>query len=227
MNTFTTYTAAGALALAASTAFAGGASDPALITFGFTDLNIDYNTDDGTTGTLVGTSQSNSAGDVTSIPDDTTVRFNTGYAFGSGDFDTVFNFDIFNITGSSADATGSFTITDLDGDAISGSIEGSWSFMDSFNVLSFSGNLTAVTLDASAGNGMFEGTEAEAFALDTMVPEGGLAGGLVELSFAPDTFFSESFDGYNAAFSGVVVPAPGALALLGLGAAASIRRKRS
>ncbi len=226
MKTRATYTAAGALILSATAALAGGSSDPAMLTFGFTDLNIDYDTDDGNTGTLVGSSQANSAGDVTDIPNDTTVRFGAGYAMSADAFDATFAFDIFNITDSSADATGTFSITDLDGDAITGSIEGAWSFTDTLNVLTFSGNLSAVTVDTNAGNAMFEGTDGDQFALDPMDTEGGLSGGLVELSFAPDTFFSESFDGYNAAFSGVVVPAPGALALLALGAAAPIRRKR-
>jgi hypothetical protein len=214
--------------VAVSTAFAG-ASEPenAVLTFGFTDLNIDYDTTDGVTGTLNGTSQPNSAGDVTDVPTDTTTRFESGYADTKGLFDATFNFDVSNITDSTADGVGSFSIIDADGDEIAGLIDGAWTFDDTMNTMAFEGELSAVQVDTADGNAIFEGTEGESFDLSAPAFSDDLTGGLVQLSFAPEEFFDESFDGYNAAFSGVVVPAPGAMTLIGLGGLAAIRRRRA
>jgi hypothetical protein len=225
MRSIRTLTSAAATAAMAGAAVAG-TTDTAILTFGFTDLNLDYETSDGTTGTLSGTSQALSAGDVTDVPTDTTTRFGEGYADMGGEWDATFNFDVSNITSDSADSVGDFSIIDQDGDEIAGFIEGTWAFDAALNTLEFSGDLTNVQAFTGEGNGMFEGTDGTSFPIGDGPIGDGVEGALIELSFAPEGFFSESFEGFNANFSGVLVPAPAAAGLLAFGGLVGARRRR-
>lgn len=218
--------AALAVATVAGCAGAAAAQAPAFITFGFTDLNLEYETTDGASGSLTAAPQLNSAGDVTRVGQDSTASFDPGFVDDGGAFDVGFDFNVFDITDTTADADGEFFITDEDGDQIVGNLAGVWTFDPAFDTLEFSGDLIDVTASTSEGDGLFEGTSGESFEIGDGPLGTTVEGALIQLSFAPGNFFAESFDGFNANFSGIIVPAPGAIAIAAVGGLVATRRRR-
>jgi hypothetical protein len=215
--------AAAGLAVAAATASA----DIAITTFAYSDLDTSYFTADGETGLFTARAGADSSGDVTAFVNGAqTAEYDNAFATDDSSLaDVVFEMNISNITGNSADAAGSFMITDLDGDTISGSLAGAWSRVSAgAPVLFFNGTLADVVYTAG-GDGVFEGLGGSGFALTPFLLGGSFSGGLVQVSFGVESFFDESFELSGSQFSGTIVPTPGAAALL-LGAGGLVARRR-
>lgn len=214
---------AGVLALAS---IAG--ADVAISTFTFSDLESEYFTQDGVTGYYTARAGVNTSGDVTrlNVPTVETAGFSPAFALDDNSFaDVVFSMTVTNITALTADGSGSFSIVDLDGDSITGTLNGMWSrAFAGAPVLFFTGTLTNVNFNGN-GDGVFAGTDGLGFALSDFLLNNVFSGGLVQVSFGLDSFFDESFSGFNSQFSGVIVPTPGSVALL-LGASGIIARRR-
>ncbi len=215
--------AAAGLAAAASMASAG----VAITTFTYSDLDTSYFTSDGSTGSFTARAGADSSGDVTGfVAGAQTAEYTPSFATDDASLaDVVFEMSISNITANSADATGSFTITDVDGDSITGALAGAWTRASAgATILFFNGTLTDVVYSDS-GDGVFEGVDGSGFALTPYLLNNSFSGGLVQVSFGVDSFFDESFDLSGSQFSGTIVPTPGAAALL-LGAGGMVARRR-
>lgn len=201
-------------------------ADIAITTFTYSDLDTSYFTQDGQTGVFTARAGADSSGDVTGLVGGAqTAEYDSAFATDDASLaDVVFEMNISNITGNSADAAGSFTITDMDGDTISGSLAGAWARASAgATILFFNGTLNDVVYTAG-GNGIFEGT-AGGFDLTPFLLGNTFAGGLVQVSFGVDSFFDQSFELSGSQFSGTIVPTPGAAALL-LGAGGLVARRR-
>lgn len=212
----------------------------AIMSFGYTDLNGVY-TRTGTSGAGFGTglmtadaidvvlgpgNELRSAGDVTrlSAPNGTST-FNTGFVSGIDPANFSISLSILNNDGLTADGAGSFTITDIDGDTITGSITGTW-VRGGLGQTFFNGDIAGVTLnDNGAADGTFNGNSGS-FDLNLGFP-GVFEGALVQLFLRPSAgFFDADFSNVSTQVSGEIVPTPGAMALLGLAGVAGLRRRR-
>ncbi len=198
-------------AIAACAGVASAGTVPVL-TFTYSDLDGAY--DGGTSFTA--TSSAASAGDVTRLIDPTgTATFDTGFA----DFGLTLSVE--GNDGDSATGTGGFVITDIDGDEITGDINGSWSTVGGF--IFFTGLLDNVFI--TSDDGFFDGSFNS---IDANFDGQPLNGAIVQLTFNIGGFFQDGvpFADANTETSGQILPAPGAVALLGIGGLAAIRRRR-
>jgi hypothetical protein len=202
-------------------------ADVAITTFTYSDLDTSYFTNDGVSGLFTARAGADSSGDVTALVSGAeTAEYASAFATDDSSLaDVVFEMNISNITANSADASGSFTITDVDGDTISGALVGSWArAFAGGTILFFNGTLNDVVYSAG-GDGVFEGTDGAGFDLTPYLLNNAFSGGLVQVSFGVQSFFDESFELSGSQFSGTIVPTPGAAALL-LGAGGVIARRR-
>lgn len=215
---------AAGIATLATTAYA----DVALSTFTFSDLDSEYFTQDGVTGSFSARAGAQTSGDVTRLMDPVAATAEYAPAFANDDAslaDVVFEMSVSNITAVSADGIGTFSITDIDGDMLSGTLEGTWLRASAgAPILFFNGTLSEVVF-TDGGDGLFEGTDGVGFDLTPYMLNNFFSGGIVQVSFGLDTFFDQSFSGFNSQFSGTIVPTPGAAALL-LGAGGVFARRR-
>ena len=208
-----------ALTAVAMLSVAGVAEASLVSTFGFTDLNASW---DGQTFHALSLGSLPTGGDVTDhtvAPSSAT--FESGL-IGVQNFAAVnFRMDLSNITANSADATsGRIVIRDYDGDVLSGSFEGTWSYQFGFGF--FDGYISSASYN-DAGDGLFEGTSG-AWA----TPDGQYIGAISFLVEMPEWFSdAASIDLLNASADGMLVtPSPSSLAMLGLGGLVASRRRR-
>jgi MYXO-CTERM domain-containing protein len=218
------------IAAAALSTLAGAAHADLAATFGYTDMGANWN--QGASQLTVGASATNTlntSGDITNylgagFP--TTALFNSGFADGSTSADSQFTMDLSNITATTADASGTFMITDINGDTLSGSYVGTWTNQFGFGF--FDGQILAASYnETESGNSVFEGNAGQTFA----VPTDALTGGLSMLLQMPEWFDSNNgnFNARTTQLDGILVsnvPTPGSLALLGLGGLVTGRRRR-
>lgn len=215
------------------------AVDP-IMSFGYTDLDGRF-TRTGTSGSGFGIglmtadavdvvlgqgNELRSAGDVTRLSSPTgTASFATGFVSGLDAANFHIAIDITNNDGLTADGLGDFTITDIDGDTITGNIAGIW-VRGGLGQTFFNGDISNVVLnDNGAADGTFNGNTG-AFDLNLGFP-GVFEGALVQLFLRPSAgFFDADFAQVSTQVSGEIVPTPGAAALAGLAGVAALRRRR-
>lgn len=120
-----------------------------------------------------------------------------------------------------ASGVGAFTATDVDGDTITGTLNGVWG-RPAPGFIFFNGTLTNVRIVSNDNN--FNG---EAGAWNTTFPSPEpYEGAIVQLVFGGSTFFTGNFSNRAVGITAQIIPTPGALALLGLGGLAAARRRR-
>ena len=136
------------VAAGAATLASVAVADVAVSTFTFSDLNSEYFTADGETGIYTSRAAEFTSGDVTRLMPAGAQTAEFGPAFATDDSidaDVVFEMSISNITAVSADGEGTFSITDIDGDMISGDLEGTWTrAIAGAPILFFNGTLSNV-----------------------------------------------------------------------------------
>lgn len=205
-----------------------------LFTMGFTDLDGDYAADDGSSGTFTAIASQRSlggpfdtAGDVTRVfGDGDTARYRSGFLGLGTAADVQLTMDVYDVTSSTAMADGSFTVTDANGDVLTGTISGQWRRLGGI-FGSFTGLASNVRFVDASGDGMFDGPSGGSFS--TSFPHGSLFEGAI-IVLETGSWFSSSFANRNtqieAAFVGGVIPAPGAalLGAIGLGMVGMRRR---
>ncbi len=210
------------IAAAGVAATAAVANAQAILTFGFTDVDGSFTASD---GSFTGVSNAITSGDVTrlSAPGGTAV-FDPGFA-GTGASDFSFDIDVMITGAGTADGSGTFTIVDVHGEVLTGNLDGTFTEL-SPGIVAFNGLLSGVEFNDVSGDGTFDGPTAGSFSTD-LPGEAPYDGALVQL-FLDGTsgFFDADFTGVSTQVSGVIVPAPASLALLGLGGLAATRRRR-
>jgi len=210
------------LAAAGVAATATFAHAQAILTFGFTDVDGNFTASD---GSFTGSSSSVTSGDVTRLTSPAgTAVFEPGFV-GTGSSDFSFDIDVM-ITGTgTADGTGTFTIVDVQGETLTGSLDGTFTEL-SPGFVAFNGLLSNVEFNDISGDGTFDGPSSGSFGTD-LPGSAPYSGALVQL-FIDGTggFFDADFSGVSTQVSGEVIPAPASLALLGLGGLAAMRRRR-
>lgn len=232
--------------VAAVLSLAGAASaQPVLFSFNFQNLNGQYNS-----GSQV--FSANAASGITQINSVGTVDRNTGGGPASAYFDAGFvaganpanfalNMNVSNILGTAATGNGSFTITDVDGDQLVGSIAGDRTlglgFFQFGNFVRYFGELSNVQFIGSGGGTTFNGPDGGSFDFSTIPGGPNYTGALVQLFiYTGGGGFTSGSWGYDpttqtgtpipVGLNAELVPAPGAAALLGLGGMIVGRRRR-
>ena len=193
------------LAAAGLAASATVANAQAVLTFGFTDVNSSFTASD---GSFTGAADATTSGDVTRLaaPGGTAV-FDPGFV-GTGVADFNFDIDVMLTGADTADGSGTFSIVDVHGETLSGTIDGEFSLIGGLSI-AFTGSLSDGSFSTDLpGSAPYSGAVVQLFLDGT------------------GTFFGSDFNDVSTQVSGVVVPAPASLALLGLGGLAAARRRR-
>jgi len=201
------------------------ASAQSVITFAYNNLAGTY---DGTAGIFsaaaVDTPGLQSIGDVTRLSAPAgTADFNSGFVSAPNLADVVFNISVTGIDqiNGLAFGSGSFTLTDTDGSTLSGSINGVW-IRGGLGQTFFNGDIT----NASFNGATFDG-ESGSFSTNLgFLPP--YEGAVTVLFLRPGAagFFDANFSAIATQFQGELIPTPGAVALVGLGGLAALRRRR-
>ena len=124
----------------------------------------------------------------------------------------------------SATGSGSFAITDINGDIISGNIQGAWARSTSVSN-DFSGAISNVSFANNSGDGNFDGHLGSAsMSYPQAIP---WRGSLIQLSTTGGWFSAGAYSTDSGSVDASVVPVPGAvlLGILGLGAVGVKLRK--
>lgn len=218
---------ASVLAVVAGLSSMAAAQQTAVLTFSYSDLAGQY-VGGPAGGTF--TAKASSVGLVTSgivsrvvaLPNQAV--FNPGFESGLASSDAIFTISVFNKTAFVAQGAGSFTLTDLNGDTIVGTIAGTW-VRGSRGEHYFNGNLTNVNLLNNSGDNTFSG-DIGGFDMG-FAGAGNLRGILVSLTVRQGVgFFDTAFANNATQVSGQIVPTPGAAVLAGFGLIAAGRRRR-
>ncbi|GJQ29841.1 MAG: hypothetical protein HBSAPP03_17250 [Phycisphaerae bacterium] len=162
------------------------------------------------------------------VPTTGTALFEAGFvsAANSADFDIRVSAIP---TGNPLVRTGSglFVATDVDGDTISGVVNGTW-YNGGPGFIFFNGTLSNVILTSSGAapeNGTFDGSNGGSWDMNIPAPQP-YEGAIVQLVFGAPNFFLQDFQDRATGVTAQLVPAPGALVLMGLGGLAMTRRRR-
>jgi len=206
------------------------ASADVVLTFGFTDMSGQFDLDPGGGpggqfgARAVDTAVLRTAGDVSriAVPFGTAV-YDDGFVSALDPADVILSISVFNVLGGpipTAEGLGEFTIIDVDGDTISGDIDGLWLLIG--GGIFFNANLTNVVI--TSDDNSFDGPAGGSIDVSDL---GVLEGANTVLLTNPVLgFFDTTFRDVSTQFSGELLPTPGAMALLGLGGLVATRRRR-
>lgn len=221
-------TSAGVLGAAIVGLVASAASaQQSILTFGFDDLNGGYSTasthftavgvDDGVGGPL------RTIGNVSRlIAPVATAQYDVGTGVGRVGIDLA----VSGIGPATANGNGGISITDNNGDTLTADISGL--FISAGPAVFFNGTLSNVAFHNNSGDGSFNGPSGGSFPLTFVPIPPPYTGAIVQLYIGDaGAFFTQSFTGLATNISGAVIPAPGAMALLGLGGLIAGRRRRA
>jgi hypothetical protein len=221
------------IAAAAVLSFAGAAfAQQNEITFSYSDLSASFNNASRAFGAVaVSNATFQTGGDVSrvdALPG--TATFTTGFrGVSAADISvqmTIGTTFVPDLLGRNTVAgTGGFTITDTDADTITGTVSGIWTDLgNGFD--SFQGLINTATINVLGGgdNANFNGVSGS-FSYAAL-PLVGLTGSLVQLQLTNNIFFNSDFSNVSSQTSGILVPAPSVLTLLGIGGLVAARRRR-
>lgn len=220
-----------AISVSTLIAVAGFASADVIVSYSYTDLDGSF---DSTSSTftadatdMTGGGSLDTGGDVSRLLGaPSTAGFESGFmAFGTF-ADVQISLSVFNITPDSADAEGTVTITDLGGDTLTADVTGSWTILNPFGFMFFSGvSSNYAFADNNDIDGEFNGTGG-AFDISDLI--GNLYDGAVSLLLQNPGGFGTDFSGVSTEGDGVLVPTPGSILIGSLGALGMIipRRRR-
>lgn len=219
------------VALGLSGAIGASASAEVLLSYGFTDLSGSF-----TRGAVAGEgafrAEAVDAGTIRTSGDVTrlvgpggTANFDVGFQSRSAFANAVFDINVTNNNGNTADGQGEFVITDADGDTLSGGIMGTW--VRTGNNIYFNGLLLGVVFsDEGQQDGTFDGVDGGSFGMD-LPGTPPYDGAYIQLFILPgNNFFQRTFRSVSVQANGEIIPAPAAMALLGVAGVFSGCRRR-
>jgi len=212
-------------ALACAGLSSAAVADSTILTFGFTELNGQFTTNDSHFRALgVDIPPLRSQGDVSrvNLPNPGTATYLTGQAGGRVTVDLL----VSGILANTANGAGFVEIFDVDGDSLRADINGQ--FLSNGLAVFFNGSLSNVVWnDVGPQDGTFNGPGGGSIPLSFSPAPAPYLGAIVQLYIGDvNNFFVNNFSGISTQVSGVIVPAPSALALLGLGGLVAARRRR-
>ena len=228
-----------ALALAAG-ALTSVANAGVILTFTYDDLAGSYAATGADTGNFTaiavdqGAAGLQSAGEVSRTDSNPgSASFEVGFVSGANPANFVLNCSFVrdgsfgNILGS---GSGGFTATDADGDTITGEISGTWLFDQVNNFIYLNAILSGVVVtdnpDATgAFDDEFTGTQLGSWQISGLGTQP-FEGALTQITFGVGVFFRGDFQDAATGLTAQILPAPGSLALLGLGGLVAARRRR-
>lgn len=194
-----------------------------ILSFGFTDLAGSFSTGSGVfRAEASDTAALSTSGDVTRLAGPMgTANFDTGFLTASAFADVDITMNVSIIDAQNASGIGSFTLTDDDGDTITGTINGTF-HTPGFGITFFTGLLSGVTLNGTT----FNGPDGGSFDMD-LPGNAPYPGAFVSLYILNgSTFFNRDFRAVSVQVSGEILPSAGSMALLGLGGLVATRRQR-
>lgn len=194
-----------------------------ILSFGFTDLAGSFSTGSGVfNAQATDTASMSTSGDVTRLAGPFgTANFDTGFVTASAFADVNITMNVSIIDAVTASGVGSFTLTDDDGDTITGTINGTFR-TPGYGITFFTGLLTNVTLTGTT----FNGTDGGSFDMD-LPGNAPYPGAMVALYILNgNSFFGRDFRNVSVQVNGEIVPSAGSVALLGLGGLVASRRQR-
>lgn len=220
-----------AIALAA---VAGGitvANADVVLTLSYDDLSGSFDAGSSTFSAVavdLGANSLQSAGEASRIDGNPgSASFGVGFVSGADQSNFTLNLTVVpSIPNLLAFGIGGFTATDVDGDTITGNLDGNWIY-DSINgFIFFNGTITNVFLnDNGAQDDLFNGSQLGDFSMSGLGTEP-FEGALTQITFGAASFFGMSFNTAATGVTAQILPAPGSLALLGLGGLMVARRRR-
>jgi MYXO-CTERM domain-containing protein len=240
-----------AFAVIGAVGLLAGSASAQVFSFNFQNLDSTYTTTGGYSARAANapTAVASYGGVSTNIGTPIATNFGLpGAGFvGLGAADYVMDLSVTNILGNIASGFGSFTITDFDGDTITGTISGdrtvgagTLGWRQAGIAVAFFGELTNVQFNQRPGgtDTLWNGPNGGSFDWTTLPGGPAYFGNIVQLTF--NTFgggltpfhefnWGSGVAGSSAVPSGLnatLIPAPGAAALLGLGGLLAARRRR-
>jgi uncharacterized protein (TIGR03382 family) len=221
-----------AIALAALAGGISAANADIIITASYLDLRGDYVQSAPGVGMFTAVANDanpiRSTGDVARVDGNPgTAGFETGFVSGlnPADFSISLSVSVL-IPGQIATGSGTFTITDADGDTLTGNVDGAWIYDTVEGFIYFNGALSNVFAnDNGQQDGLFNGTELGSWSLAGLGTQP-FDGAISQIVLPAGGFFTGSFSNAATGLTAQIIPAPGALALLGLGGLVGGRRRR-
>lgn len=196
-----------------------------VISFAFSDLNGSLS---GTSFTAVADTDTNgqmTGGDVSRIDTNAgTADFSSGFSSDSAEADVQISLSVDNLVSGLADGSGSFSITDDDGDVFSGDlVNGLWRVRGSFVI--FDADVANVSFEDNGDqDGTFDGS-AGSFTISDLVSL--TLDGALSLLFRQTGGLTQDFSGTSTQADGLLLPNPGTLVLAGAGGLlVGLRRRR-
>lgn len=228
------------LVVAGGTSAASAQTQP-IATFSYNNMSGNYSAGLFTAFAAVGGATNTSGSVARNVATTGTAVFLPGFFGGVDPANCQFNISVGNFgtdvnSNPVADGTGAFTLTDFNGDTVTGSITGvrgasnpqdGWGILGS-SFIRFNGQLSNVIFHNNSGDDTFNGNMGS-FSMNFFGSHGGFPGTITFLRNAPgaaSNFFTAPFSGMPTGVNAQVVPAPGTLALLGLGGLVAGRRRR-
>jgi uncharacterized protein (TIGR03382 family) len=160
------------------------------------------------------------------VPVTGTALFQPGFVSGPDLADFVINISVVGV-GPVRSGSGTFVSKDRDGDMIAGDVAGTWVYGGP-GFIFFNGTLSNVFVVPSGTepqNATFDGSSSGSWNLALPAPMP-YEGAIVQLVFGAPSFFDADFTDRATGVNIQLVPAPGAMSLMGLGALAMFRRRR-
>ncbi len=220
-----------AFAIIAIAAVAGGitaANADIVLTFTYDDLVGGFTSSGPGAGNFSAVAGTDSAGEVSRIDGNPgSASFGVGFVNGADQSDFAINLSVnVVIPNLLASGAGTFTSTDINGDTISGNIAGDFIFDTINGFIFFNGALSNVFItDNGAQDDSFDGSQIGSFQISGIGAQP-FEGALTQITFGASSFFTQNFSDAATGLTGQIIPAPGALALVGMGGLLVARRRR-
>ncbi len=215
-----------AVALAVVAGGIATANADVVLTLTYHDLNGSYTQSSPGVGAFTAVAAgSEAAGEVSRVDTNPgNASFEVGFEVDPNPADFQLSLSVSTIAPGVATGSGSMILTDADGDTIAANLSGAWIYDSVNGFIFFNGAVSSVVVtDNGVQDDLFDGTQFGNFQLSGMDLTDGA---LTQIVFGAGSFFTTDFANAATGVTAQIVPAPGALALLGLGGLVAGRRRR-
>lgn len=215
-----------AVALAVAAGGVATANADVVLTLTYHDLNGSYTQSSPGVGAFTAVAAgSEAAGEVSRVDTNPgNASFEVGFEVDTNPADFQLSLSVNVISAGVATGAGSMILTDANGDTIAANLSGAWIYDSVNGFIFFNGAVSNVVVtDNGTMDDLFDGTQFGSFQLSGMDLTDGA---LTQIVFGAGSFFTTDFANAATGVTAQIVPAPGALALLGLGGLVAGRRRR-